>query len=429
MRFISNFDLLAFVNFAVCLSAAFVFGTLIGVERQYRQRSAGLRTNALVALGAAAFVDLGERVGGPGSTQVLAYVVSGIGFLGAGAIMKEGVNIRGLNTAATLWCSAAVGAAAGAALLVEATALTALVIAGNTLLRPLVNAINRIPLDEAASEATYEVRLTATPELAAEAREALIEALEGAHYPVSEVETSERGDDLVDIVATLWRPRSLRRNSTRSRPRWSARQASSTRLGRASRRVERPSVAAGDGRGGAGHREPDIGIVLRLALDEAIAGRVPRQDFVSEVVEDEIAAVGLDGEDGMALSVLVAHDRHQQRLTREAMVDELLALEQGVDFAVALAVGRVVPMVEHRAPMIEIADRLDRGIGERVDLGEGRQDLLGQVDVARRQLAEVAFLGPAAAEVDPAVRNGSRRRRLRRRSRSAASARRPGPGR
>ncbi len=143
------------------------------------------------------------RVAGPGSTQVIAYVVSGIGFLGAGAIMKEGVNIRGLNTAATLWCSAAVGAAAGAALLVEATALTALVIAGNTLLRPLVNAINRIPLDEAASEATYEVRLTATPERAAEAREALIEALESAHYPVSEVETSERGDDLVDIVATL----------------------------------------------------------------------------------------------------------------------------------------------------------------------------------------------------------------------------------
>jgi putative Mg2+ transporter-C (MgtC) family protein len=203
MRFIATFDLLAFVNSAVCLLAAFVLGTLIGVERQYRQRSAGLRTNALVALGAAAFVDLGERVGGPGSTQVLAYVVSGIGFLGAGAIMKEGVNIRGLNTAATLWCSAAVGAAAGAALLVEAAALTALVIAGNTLLRPLVNAINRIPLDETASEATYEVRLSATPERAAEAREALVEALESAHYPVSDVETSERGDDLVDIVATL----------------------------------------------------------------------------------------------------------------------------------------------------------------------------------------------------------------------------------
>jgi putative Mg2+ transporter-C (MgtC) family protein len=203
MRFISTFDPAAFVNTAVCLLAAFVLGTLIGAERQYRQRSAGLRTNALVALGAAAFVDLGERVGGPGSTQVLAYVVSGIGFLGAGAIMKEGVNIRGLNTAATLWCSAAVGAAAGAALLIEAAALTGLVIAGNTLLRPLVNAINRIPLDEAASEANYQVRLTATPERAAEAREALVEALEGANYPVADVDTTERGDDLVDIVATL----------------------------------------------------------------------------------------------------------------------------------------------------------------------------------------------------------------------------------
>ena len=203
MRFITTFDPAAFVNTAVCLLAAFVLGTLIGAERQYRQRSAGLRTNALVALGAAAFVDLGERVGGPGSTQVLAYVVSGIGFLGAGAIMKEGVNIRGLNTAATLWCSAAVGAAAGAALLIEAATLTGLVIAGNTLLRPLVNAINRIPLDEAASEANYQVRLTATPERAAEAREALVEALEGANYPVADVDTTERGDDLVDIVATL----------------------------------------------------------------------------------------------------------------------------------------------------------------------------------------------------------------------------------
>ncbi len=203
MRFVDTFNMLALINSAVCLVAAFILGTLIGVERQYRQRSAGLRTNALVALGAAAFVDLGMRAAGSSSTQVMAYVVSGIGFLGAGAIMKEGVNIRGLNTAATLWCSAAVGAAAGAGFLVEAAMLTGLVIAGNTLLRPLVNAINRIPLDEKASEAIYEVRLTASPDRAAAAREALVEALEHAHYPITDVETVERGDDLVDIVATL----------------------------------------------------------------------------------------------------------------------------------------------------------------------------------------------------------------------------------
>ena len=102
MRFVQTFDLLAFLNTAVCLAAAFALGTLIGTERQYRQRSAGLRTNVLVAIGAAAFVDFGIRIAGPSSTQVLAYVVSGIGFLGAGAILREGNNVRGLNTAATL---------------------------------------------------------------------------------------------------------------------------------------------------------------------------------------------------------------------------------------------------------------------------------------------------------------------------------------
>ena len=203
MRFLSTFDLYALINSAVCFAAAFAFGTLIGAERQYRQRSAGLRTNALVAVGAAAFVDFGLRVGGPASTQVMAYVVSGIGFLGAGAIMMEGINVRGLNTAATLWCSAAVGAAAGAGLVVESALLTGFVIAGNTLLRPIVNRINRIPLDEESGEATYEVRLTVSPQKEGEIREALIDALEAAHYPVADVETDEHGDETVEIVARL----------------------------------------------------------------------------------------------------------------------------------------------------------------------------------------------------------------------------------
>jgi putative Mg2+ transporter-C (MgtC) family protein len=133
----------------------------------------------------------------------MAYVVSGIGFLGAGAIMKEGLNVRGLNTAATLWCSAAVGAAAGAGLVVESALLTLFVIAGNTLLRPLVNRINRIPLDEETGEATYEVRLSTNPRAADRAREALIEMLENAHYPVADVKTDQRGDETVEMVAIL----------------------------------------------------------------------------------------------------------------------------------------------------------------------------------------------------------------------------------
>lgn len=204
MRFIQTFELYPFLDTVVSLVAAFVLGTLIGAERQYRQRTAGLRTNVLVAVGAASFVDLGMRIAGNAeAVRVISYVVSGVGFLGAGVIMKEGMNVRGLNTAATLWCSAAVGACTGADMLAEGALLTVLIIAGNTLLRLLVNAINRIPINEAASEATYEVRLSVDPAATPLARERLVDALEAAQYPVSDVQVIEHGDGPVELVAIL----------------------------------------------------------------------------------------------------------------------------------------------------------------------------------------------------------------------------------
>lgn len=161
MHFVAAFHLWPFLDTVVSYLTAFVLGTAIGAERQYRQRTAGLRTNALVAIGAAAFVDLGQRLGGDvESIRVIAYVVSGIGFLGAGVIMKEGMNVRGLNTAATLWCSAAVGSIAGSDMIAEATLLTGVVLFANTALRPLVDAINRIPIAGGTVEATYSVTIT-----------------------------------------------------------------------------------------------------------------------------------------------------------------------------------------------------------------------------------------------------------------------------
>src|SRR6201994_1528851 len=204
MRFLTTFQLYDFIDTLVSLTTAFVLGTMIGAERQYRQRTAGLRTNVLVAVGAAAFVDLAMHLDGPGgAVRVIAYVVSGIGFLGAGVIMKQGMDVRGLNTAATLWASAAVGSCAGADMIAQAAALTVFVLAGNTLLRPLVNAIKRIPLDEKASEATYEVKLAVAPEALADMRDLLVERLEGAKYPVADVNVVEHGDDMLEIVATL----------------------------------------------------------------------------------------------------------------------------------------------------------------------------------------------------------------------------------
>jgi putative Mg2+ transporter-C (MgtC) family protein len=204
MRFLTTFQPYDFIDTLISLLTAFVFGTLIGAERQYRQRTAGLRTNVLVAVGAAAFVDLAMHLDGAGgAVRVIAYVVSGIGFLGAGVIMKQGMDVRGLNTAATLWASAAVGCCAGADEVAQAAVLTVFVIAGNTLLRPLVNAINRIPLDEKTSEATYYFKVAVTTEALPVLRDLMVEKLEAAKYPVADVEAVEIGDDNLEIVATL----------------------------------------------------------------------------------------------------------------------------------------------------------------------------------------------------------------------------------
>jgi putative Mg2+ transporter-C (MgtC) family protein len=100
---------------AIDLAVAGGLSALIGFERQWRNRHAGLRTNTLVALGSASFVIFEALVPGDASpTRVAAQVVSGIGFLGAGLIFREGLSVRGLNTAATIWCSAAIGVLAGA---------------------------------------------------------------------------------------------------------------------------------------------------------------------------------------------------------------------------------------------------------------------------------------------------------------------------
>jgi putative Mg2+ transporter-C (MgtC) family protein len=198
-----SFDGVEFLNTFISLFVALVLGTAIGAERQYRQRNAGLRTNALVALGASAFVDLGMRLmGNQGATQVLAYVASGVGFLGAGVILKEGMNIRGLNTAATVWCSAVTGAFAGADHPAEAILMCGFVLAGNTFLRPLVNLIERAPIDESRTESIFEIRVS-TDETSRDAlRELLEERLEAAKYPAREIREAGR-DEGVEIIATL----------------------------------------------------------------------------------------------------------------------------------------------------------------------------------------------------------------------------------
>jgi len=139
--------MLLLIDLAGRIGAAILLGAVIGLERQWRLRTAGIRTNALVAGGSALFVALGavgwqdEALADP--TRVAAQVVSGIGFLGAGVILRDGLKIRGLTTAATLWCAGAVGSLAGSGLLPVAVVGAAAIVATNVLLRPVGRFVNR----------------------------------------------------------------------------------------------------------------------------------------------------------------------------------------------------------------------------------------------------------------------------------------------
>ena len=144
--------------FAGRLAAALLLGAVVGLERQWRQRMAGTRTNALVAAGAAAFVMSALTIAGDPSARgrLAAYVVSGVGFLGAGVIFKEGGDVRGLNTAATIWCSAAMGVLTGFGAPHLALLLAIGVVFANTALRPLAYRLHPAITERPTS---YEVNL------------------------------------------------------------------------------------------------------------------------------------------------------------------------------------------------------------------------------------------------------------------------------
>lgn len=131
-------------SFIIHITLALFLGICIGLERQFRQRATGLRTNTLVALGAAIFMLIASRIGGDAPGRIASYIISGIGFLGAGVILKDGASVRGLNTAATLWCTAAIGAFCGLGYIYEPLIGTAFIIGVHIFLRPVSNKIMRI---------------------------------------------------------------------------------------------------------------------------------------------------------------------------------------------------------------------------------------------------------------------------------------------
>jgi putative Mg2+ transporter-C (MgtC) family protein len=136
---ILKFTAMPTVDVALRLLLAAGLGATIGLEREFHQKPAGLRTNILIALGSALLTMASLEIGGGGGTpdRIAAQIVTGIGFLGGGAILRSGTTIRGMTTAATIWVNAAIGLAAGAGLFAMATMTAAIALAVLALLPPV----------------------------------------------------------------------------------------------------------------------------------------------------------------------------------------------------------------------------------------------------------------------------------------------------
>jgi putative Mg2+ transporter-C (MgtC) family protein len=182
------------LDFTIRLGAALLMGAVVGLERQWRQRIAGTRTNALVAAGASAFVMCAFMVRDTsrGEAQIVSYVVSGVGFLGAGVIFKDAGGIRGLNTAATIWCSAAIGAISGLGNPLHALILVAAVLCTNVFLRPLAYRLHPAQVSNEELEVTYAVELICRPDDEAHMRALMLQAMSRSSLTL----TSLRSEDI-----------------------------------------------------------------------------------------------------------------------------------------------------------------------------------------------------------------------------------------
>jgi len=160
---------------------ALVYGCLIGLERQWQHGMAGMRTHGLVAVGGAAFVAGGLLIPGDAAApgRVASYVVSGVGFLCAGAIFRDGATVKGLNTAATIWCAAAVGLLTGFGNFMLGLTMTILVTATNAGLRPLTQKWHPWTKNQPV-DAVYEVRVSCGEFIEEHVRTVLVTAISQA---------------------------------------------------------------------------------------------------------------------------------------------------------------------------------------------------------------------------------------------------------
>ncbi len=191
-----------FTRFCQYVLTALALGCAIGFERQWRNSVAGLRTNVLVAVGAAVFVLSGSGQSIP-DARIAAQIVSGIGFIGGGAILREGLTIRGVNTAATLWCTAAIGVLCGMGMLAEAAVAAGVILFSNTVLRPLTYAMRRKVAMRTNIVTTYACKFTCAQTQETRLRKRAVHCAKDSGLLVRAIHSAAAADGAAEVTVTV----------------------------------------------------------------------------------------------------------------------------------------------------------------------------------------------------------------------------------
>ncbi|MCL2593397.1 MAG: MgtC/SapB family protein [Defluviitaleaceae bacterium] len=189
-------------DFAVRISCAVLFGFLIGLERQLTSHSMAIRINVLISIGACLFSIFSQLMGVADTTRVAAQVVTGIGFLCSGIMFKEGLNVKGLNTAATMWCTAAIGVLTSSGFILHASVAVAILICSNLIFRFVGGRIQPFArFDE--EEHTYILSVTCGEDDEPAIRSAIISNLRKARLRLINLESADEIGNKVEIEARM----------------------------------------------------------------------------------------------------------------------------------------------------------------------------------------------------------------------------------
>jgi putative Mg2+ transporter-C (MgtC) family protein len=189
-------------DFTIRICFAVLFGSLIGLERQLTGHATGIRINVLICMGACLFTLFSQLMGAEDTTRIAAQVVTGIGFLCSGIIFKEGLNVRGLNTAATMWCTAAIGVLTSSGLVLYAIVAVAVLIGSNLVFRFLAERIQPLARFE-EEENTYMLSVTCRADDEFNIRSIILNNLSKARLQLTNLESAAEIGNKVEIEATI----------------------------------------------------------------------------------------------------------------------------------------------------------------------------------------------------------------------------------